>query len=448
MRASSRSGGLTVRGTSGPDWSGLGAARDPEAAGRSPDYTRADSDPQLAWREAARGGRKAASSSRRAEAQLLGDDRSVGLDEQRPRSTRDEAAAPGRGRHALGDERIPGRHRPGQAELVLEAEPAGRLGDQVADPLHRPRGGTSSDAGPRLTRPQRASAPLRSGLDRPARRRRPQGRIEVVQGRRRHERLGQLGDPPDEVRAALRVELAEDVVEQEQRRPAVERREQVELGQLEGQDRRPLLAARGEAGQVAAARARRRGRRGAGRSASSRSRPPSRRSRPGAGPGRRWIVSPGAGARSSRSAASAGPPPGRSRDGPTSGSASRLEGARRRRRRRAAAGLEQRVVPEAELVAAGLLLADRPQQAVALLEGPPVGRQVGAVGRRPAGRPAGRARSGAGPASRRRGASPRARTGPSAGRPDRPVARRGTPLTRIRLRWPPVPSRDEGDLDA
>jgi len=52
-------------------------------------------------------------------------------------------------------------------------------------------------------------------------------------------------------RTPLRVELAEDVVEEEQGRTAVELGEQVELGELEGQDRGALLAARGEPGQVA-----------------------------------------------------------------------------------------------------------------------------------------------------------------------------------------------------
>ena len=52
--------------------------------------------------------------------------------------------------------------------------------------------------------------------------------------------------------APVGIELAEDVVEEQERRPAVELREEVELGQLEGQDRGPLLAARRERGQVAA----------------------------------------------------------------------------------------------------------------------------------------------------------------------------------------------------
>jgi hypothetical protein len=42
------------------------------------------------------------------------------------------------------------------------------------------------------------------------------------------------------------------------------------------------------------------------------------------------------------------------------------------------AGREERLVPEPELVAIGLALADRPQQAVALLQGAAVGGHVGA----------------------------------------------------------------------
>ena len=92
---------------------------------------------------------------------------------------------------------------------------------------------------------------IRPGLDGPAGAGGAEGRVEVVERRRRHERLGQVGDPTDEMGPPLRVELAEDVVEQEQRRASVDVGQQVELGELEGEDRRPLLAARGEAGQVA-----------------------------------------------------------------------------------------------------------------------------------------------------------------------------------------------------
>jgi hypothetical protein len=76
-------------------------------------------------------------------------------------------------------------------------------------------------------------------------------RVEIVRGRRRDERLRQLRDPAYEVRPALGIELAEHVVEQQQRGVAVERDQQIELGQLEREDRRALLAARGETGQVA-----------------------------------------------------------------------------------------------------------------------------------------------------------------------------------------------------
>ena len=50
------------------------------------------------------------------------------------------------------------------------------------------------------------------------------------------------------------------------------------------------------------------------------------------------------------------------------------------------AGVEQGPVPEAQLVARGAFLADRPEQAVALLERPPVRREVVGVGREARGR--------------------------------------------------------------
>jgi hypothetical protein len=85
---------------------------------------------------------------------------------------------------------------------------------------------------------------------------REQAGIEVVGRGRGDEGLRQPGDAPHQVRPALRVELAEDVVEKQQRWVAVQLAEQVELGQLEGQDRRPLLAPRREARQVTRRRAR------------------------------------------------------------------------------------------------------------------------------------------------------------------------------------------------
>ena len=50
--------------------------------------------------------------------------------------------------------------------------------------------------------------------------------------------------------------------------------------------------------------------------------------------------------------------------------------------RTAVAGLEQGRVPEAQLGARRLLLPDEPEEAVALLEGPPVGGEVPRIGRR------------------------------------------------------------------
>ena len=75
-------------------------------------------------------------------------------------------------------------------------------------------------------------------------------RVEVVERRGGHERLRQRRDPADEVRAALRVQLRKDVVEQQKWRLAVQGREQVELGKLEREDRSPLLAARCEPGRT------------------------------------------------------------------------------------------------------------------------------------------------------------------------------------------------------
>ena len=141
------------------------------------------------------------------------------------RTTRQAPAAAG---HALGDERLQRRDRPRQAELVLEAQRPGRVRDQVAEPDHRPapRRAHGRDA---VAAPGRRGGADELGAAGPAATSqavamRPQRRIEVVEGRGRHEGLGQGGDPADEVRAALRIELGEDVVEEEQRRPAVERR--------------------------------------------------------------------------------------------------------------------------------------------------------------------------------------------------------------------------------
>ena len=143
---------------------------------------------------------------------------------------------------------------------------------------------------------------------------------------------------------------------------------------------------------------------------------------------------------------------GRSRRGP--GPAARPRSARSRSRSAtiARAGVEERLVPEPELVPAGLLLADRPQQAVPLLERPAVGREV--AGRRPAsaGSRAGRAPRGGAPASpATRSISSGAKTTVRSS-PTRPAARRATPLTRIRFRRaaaaaPPTPRPDERDLD-
>ena len=161
------------------------------------------------------------------------------------------------------------RRRPGRARrraprrstspATAGARPRARgpsgVRDQIADPAHRPTSrpviGRAGLADRRAGPPPPQPRALGLGPDLPGRGDGDERRIEVVERRRRDERLRQLCDPPDEVGAPLRIELAEDVVEQEQGRPAVERGQEVQLGELEGEDGRPLLAARGEPGQVA-----------------------------------------------------------------------------------------------------------------------------------------------------------------------------------------------------
>src|SRR5664280_2028908 len=119
--------------------------------------------------------------------------------------------------------------------------------------------GLGGDTG-RLSAGPRADEPgpeRRVRDDLPGRPDRPQGRVQVDERGCRDERLGQPRDPPDQVAPPGRVELAEDVVEQQERGPPVVRREEVQLGELEGEDRGPLLTAGGERRHVAVVQAER-----------------------------------------------------------------------------------------------------------------------------------------------------------------------------------------------
>ena len=130
--------------------------------------------------------------------------------------------------------RSPSRRIGRRRGVVIRAGPLGaRLGDRRARRRRQPRAVVGGADLPRLG----------DGAQR---------RIEVVERRRRHERLRQLGDPPHEVGPAERIELAEHVVQQQQRRAAVELGQEVQLGELEREDRGPLLPARREPGQVPA----------------------------------------------------------------------------------------------------------------------------------------------------------------------------------------------------
>ena len=317
-------------------------------------------------------------------AELLGDDRGIGLDVDRESLEADDPARARGGRHALGHERLERGHRLRQAQLVVETERPRGIGHQVADADHRVAALGSRVARPRRPggRPEsgsmsRAPPPLDPHL--PGRPDGPQLRVEVVEGRRRDEGLRQGRDPPDEMGAAIRVELGEDVVEQQERRPAVVLGQQVELGELE---RRGSPSAAGRATRSRPGR----GRPGS-KTRSSRCGPTSVApfqtslsavSTEPAGQGVPRRLARGAPGRSSRSGAS-GPPPAAS-SGAISAWAAASGAARRSRRTQPVghdptAGVEERLVPEPQLVAARAFLADRAQQAVALLERPAVRRE-------------------------------------------------------------------------
>ena len=245
-----RSGGLDGPGAPRLAGRGLGVGlATPRRLAGLPDYTRRTRTRSPAAENPPGAVRKAPRSSPVRSRSSCADDRLVGLDEQgvaldrRPAGRRRSPPAPvPRRGHPRSTRRAPAAAPP--RDPARELRPA--AGRRCA-----PSGAAASSWDRRrLTRAHERRA-VRARFDRPARAGRPQGRVEVSERRRRHERLGQLGDRPDEVGASLWIELAEDVVEEEQRRSTVEAREDLELGQLQRQDRRPLLAARGEPGEVA-----------------------------------------------------------------------------------------------------------------------------------------------------------------------------------------------------
>src|SRR5512134_800173 len=99
--------------------------------------------------------------------------------------------------------------------------PAARPGGPApwpARPGGRRRGGADACA----TGSWRYHLPDRPRNDLPDARGRDERRVEVACGRRRDEGLGQAADAPHEVRPTGRVEFAEDIVGQEEGRPAVD----------------------------------------------------------------------------------------------------------------------------------------------------------------------------------------------------------------------------------
>ena len=312
-------------------------------------------------------------------------------------------------------------------------------------PAARRLRGASAGAGSSGHRVARSArrAPGGPGVDLPDRRGRDQRRVEVVES-------WSWSRMPAAARrcAAPGAPGAGDRARRRRRRAAAaaagrrSRSSRSSCGELEGEDGRPLLAARREAGQVAPVAARTRCRRGAARRAWRRSTAPSRPSRPAGAGGRRASVSP-VGRRRVGDVAQrrAAPRPARSRR------------ARRRAARASAARVSRRqsticapssmttLVPVAQLVGPAAASRIGAQQVVALGQrparrwpsSPPTpGTRLGheRVERRAAQRRA----------SRRRAACPRARTGRRGAPPRSACGRRGTPLTWTRLRPPPRPA--------
>ena len=72
-----------------------------------------------------------------AQAQLLRDDRRVGLDVDREVLDAHDATGTGRGWDALGDDRLERGHRPRESQLILQTKSTSGVRDQIADAPHR-----------------------------------------------------------------------------------------------------------------------------------------------------------------------------------------------------------------------------------------------------------------------------------------------------------------------
>ena len=412
----------------------------PEMAGRSGDYTRGPSR-----RTCTRNSRiptppgaaaNASSSSADAQPQLLGDDRRVGLDVDGEALEADHAAGARGGRDPLRRRSprtwrspAPGAARPrGPSARAASGirSPSRRIGRRAARSRDRP--GSPCTGARRSGRDEASQLAPSSGAHLPRR-----GRPRAAPGPGRRA-WSWSRTPAAAPRCAARGATAargssslNTSSSSSSGRLAVELGQEVELGELEGEDRRPLLAARREAGQVPAVQVERQvvavrpdergavpdlllgglgqapGQRVAWRLAGERRRVRDVAQRQPAG---RGLVR----ARSRRARPRAAP--ARARAGRSRASTTRPPVSRNDR------------VPEPQLVAGRLLLADRAQEAVALLERPAVGRR--GRRRRPGSgpRPARRWRRGAATASRRPGACPRARTARPAGGGPRPARAR------------------------
>ena len=311
----------------------------PSLAGRFADYTRGPV--RRTWTRNSRTPRppglatKAARSSlwcSRSSCATIG---RVGLDVQGEALQARHPTGAGDRRHPLGDDRLERRHRLRAPQLLVQAEGARRVRDQVAEADHRPLAG-GHDGTPAARSVAPPASAVTSQLVATARRAgsRSSGVVVVMNAWgsaaiRRTRWARRSGSSSEKTSSSRR----------SGGRPSSDG-QQVQFGQLEREDRGPLLAARRETGEIAAPRARTRGRPDADRRAWSRSRPPCRPSRPAVGPGRPAATRRGVPARSSRSgpeARSRPPRRGRSRRGrPPAARPARPagRGAARRSRRR------------------------------------------------------------------------------------------------------------------
>ncbi len=186
---------------------------------------------------------------------LLSDYRHVGLDRRHALAKIGQTARSDGRRDAIGNDPIPGqgRVRPGPAGLPGRTRERFAAAGRRAAPS---RAASSLGRAPLIGRLARSCSSFHYpgsgffGHHLPGPGSPTQFRVDVGRICSRYQGLGQRGNATDEVAAPCRIQFTEHVVKEQQRGPVVEHREQIELGQLEGEDGGPLLSARSECRQV------------------------------------------------------------------------------------------------------------------------------------------------------------------------------------------------------